>query len=165
MWVRVCVCVCCRGAGGGKGLFCFGGGIIYSVLTPVWREPAYDEKNLKLYVTMHQLFSLFVLPSLLHARVSLTTVLQLTAARPFAALESPSPTTYLIQSQNDLYQVGEFVKFASVFGLLRVLVLAWQFVATGLCVLGAGVGAPVTWVEENVVGGNAERRLGEVVEG
>lgn len=134
------------------------------ILTPVWREPAYDEKNLKLYVTMHQLFSLFVLPSLMHARVSLTTVLQLTPARPFA-LESPSPTTYLIQSQNDLYQVGEVVKFASVFGLLRVLVLAWQFVATGLCVLGAGVGAPVTWVEENVVGGNAERRLGEVVEG
>jgi len=165
VWVRVCVCVCCRGRGG-KGLFCFGGGIIYSVLTHVWREPAYDEKNLKLYVTMHQLFALFVLPSLLRARVSLTTVLQLTPARPFVALKSQSPsTTYLIQSQNDLYQVGEVVKFASVFGLLRVLVLAWQFVATGLCVLGAGLGAPVTWVEENVVGGNAERRLGEVVEG
>jgi hypothetical protein len=138
---------------------CFGGGIILTLCGVT----AYDEKNLKLYVTMHQLFSLFVLPSLLHARVSLTTVLQLTPARPFA-LKSQSPT-YLIKSQNDLYQVSEFVKFVSVFGLLRVLVLAWQFVATGLCVLGAGVGAPVTWVEENVVGGNAERRLGEVVEG
>lgn len=124
---------------------------------------AYDEKNLILYVTMHQLFSIFLLPSFLHARVSLTTVLQLTPSRPFA-LKSQS-STYLIKSQNDLYQVNEFVKFVSVFGLLRMLVLAGQLVATGLCVLGCVVGAPVSWVEENVVGGNGERRLGDVVEG
>ena len=40
-----------------------------------------------------------------------------------------------------------------------------QFVATGLCVLGALLGAPVSWVEENVVGGNRERGVKEVVLG
>lgn len=74
-------------------------------------------------------------------------------------------TTYLIQSQNDLYQVNEFVKFASQFGLLSVVVYAWQLVATGLCVLGAGLFWPVSWVEQNMVGGNEERSLRDVVKG
>lgn len=70
-----------------------------------------------------------------------------------------------IQSQNDLYQVNEFVKFVSVFGLLSIGVYAWQLFATLVCVLGAGMGWPVSWVEEKGVGGNQERSLREIVKG
>ncbi len=76
-----------------------------------------------------------------------------------------SPTTYLIQSQNDLYQVNEFVKFASQFGILSVFVYAWQLLATLLCVIGAGLFWPVSWVEQNMVGGNEQRSLVDVVKG
>lgn len=91
--------------------------------------------------------------------MSLVTVLQLV------------PTTaggkkrYLIRSQNDLYQVNEYVKFVSLFGVLSVTVIAFQLLATGLCVLGAVAGWPISWVEENVVGGNRDRGLVDVVKG
>ncbi|KAL9098344.1 MAG: hypothetical protein Q9163_005986, partial [Psora crenata] len=62
-------------------------------------------------------------------------------------------TRYLIQSQNDLYQVNEFVKFISWFGLLSWLVLLSQFVATGFCVLGAAAFWPVSWAEQRVAAG------------
>lgn len=42
---------------------------------------------------------------------------------------------------------------------------AWQLLATLLCVLGAGLGWPVSWVEQNMVGGNEQRSLGYVVKG
>ena len=61
--------------------------------------------------------------------------------------------------------MNEFVKFVSLFGGLSVIVIAFQLVATGLCVLGAVAGWPVSWVEQNVVGGNRERGLAEVVKG
>ena len=61
--------------------------------------------------------------------------------------------------------MNEFVKFASPFGLLSLAVYAWQLVATGFCVLGAGLFWWVSWVEQNVVGGNAERGLVEAVKG
>lgn len=70
-----------------------------------------------------------------------------------------------IQSQNDLYQVNEFVKFVSVFGVLSVGVYAWQLLATLLCVLGAGLGYPISWMEEKGVGGNQERSLTDIVKG
>ena len=73
--------------------------------------------------------------------------------------------TYLIQSQNDLYQVNEFVKFVSQLGVLSVLVYAWQLGATLLCVIGAGLFWPVSWVEQNMVGGNEQRSLVDVVKG
>ena len=122
---------------------------------------AYDKENLTLYVSIHQLFHLFILPRFIFspASVSLVTVLQLL------------PTTaggkkrYLIRSQNDLYQVNEYLKFVSLFGVLSVMVMAFQLVATGLCVLGAVAGWPISWVEENVVGGNRERGLVDVVKG
>jgi len=71
----------------------------------------------------------------------------------------------MIRSQNDLYQVNEFVKFVSQFGILSILVFGFQLVATGLCVLGAVVFWPVSWVEQNVVGGNRERSLVDAVKG
>ncbi len=122
---------------------------------------AYDKENLTLYVSIHQLFHLFILPRFIFspASVSLVTVLHLQPTT------SGGKKPYLIRSQNDLYQVNEFVKFVSLFGVLSVMVMAFQLVATGLCVLGAVAGWPVSWVEENVVGGNRERGLGEVVKG
>lgn len=119
---------------------------------------AYDSQNLILYVSLHQLFRIWLVP-FLSAHVALVTVLHL------APQENTSPATYLIKSQNDLYQVNEFVKFASPFGLLSGVVYAWQLLATLLCVVGAGVFWPVSWVEQNVVGGNEQRSLVDVVKG
>ena len=85
--------------------------------------------------------------------VHLTTVLSLSRV-PELVYGDPgnSKARYFIKKQEDLYQVGEFVKFVSLFGVLGVVVAVAQFVATGLCVLGAWVGWPVSWVEENLLG-------------
>ena len=124
-------------------------------------DAAYDKENLTLYVSIHQLFHLFLLPRFIFspASVSLVTVLQLVPST------AGGKKRYLIRSQNDLYQVNEFVKFVSLFGVLSVMVIAFQLLATGFCVLGALVGWPVSWVEENVVGGNRDRGLVDVVSG
>ena len=84
---------------------------------------------------------------------------------PAASVASSHPTRYLIKSQNDLYQSDQLIRLFSPFGLLSTAVLVLQLLATALCVLGAAVGWPVTWVEENVLGGNQERSLEEVVKG
>ncbi|KAL2042474.1 hypothetical protein N7G274_004967 [Stereocaulon virgatum] len=118
---------------------------------------AYDSKNLILYVTINQIFQPFVLPHFLAPHVSLTTVLHLT--------KPPSTHRYLIRSQNDLYQVNEFVKFFSLFGVVSVGLFAFQFFVTLFCVLGAVLGWPVSWVEQNVIGGNRERSLGDAIKG
>ncbi|MCJ1381419.1 hypothetical protein MMC17_004529 [Xylographa soralifera] len=121
---------------------------------------AYDAQALRLYVSLHQVFRIWAIPGM-RAPVQLVTVLQLVAA-PKSRAHAPR---YLIAAQNDLYQVDEFVKFFSLLRVVWLLVLGWQFVATGLCVLGAGLLSPVSWVEENVVGGNRERGVREVVLG
>lgn len=120
---------------------------------------AFDETNLIIYAGMHQVFSIWIVP-FWAAHVSLTTVLHLVKVPPVSEKEK---LKYLIQSQSDLYQVNEFFKFVSLFGILSFVILLWQFLATGLCVLGAVVFWPVTWFEENVVGGNRERGLKEIV--
>jgi hypothetical protein len=53
---------------------------------------------------------------------------------------------YYIAGQKDLYQVNEFVKFVWPGG--AVVVWLWQCFATLVCVVGALVLAPVTWLEE-----------------
>ncbi|KAK3170720.1 hypothetical protein OEA41_002802 [Lepraria neglecta] len=126
-----------------------------------WSETSANV-NLILYVSLHQLFHLFFIPTFLAAQVSLTTVLHLT---PIKGSTKSSSTRYLIRSQNDLYQVNELVKFFSLFGVVSVGVFAFQFFATVLCVLGAVVFWPISWVEQNVVGGNRERSLGDAVKG
>jgi len=111
---------------------------------------------------MRQLFRFWALP-FLRANVELTTVLQL-VAEPYPTPHHPDKRNrYYIQSQNDLYQVNEWIKFISQFGVLSLFVLTWQLVATGFCVLGAAVMWPVSWVEQNVVGGNHERSMKEVI--
>lgn len=110
--------------------------------------PAFDEKNLKLYVNMSQIFSIWLVPFHV-APVTLTTVLDLTTD----AAQSNAPTNgdhtrYYITKQEDLYQTSEFVKFL----LPHVghwLVLAWHLMATFFCILGVTLLWPMLWLEEN----------------
>ncbi|KAL9014467.1 MAG: hypothetical protein Q9173_000903 [Seirophora scorigena] len=145
---------------------------------------AYDEKNRTLYVNIHQVFRLWIIP-FFSAPVALTTVLKLvrdpplppqplysTPVNPNASRHgalnrttSSEKPLYYIQSQNDLYQVNEILKFFSQFGILSGLLLLWQFIATALCVLGATVFWPISWVEQNVIGGNKERSIAEAARG
>ena len=115
-------------------------------------------------MTLHQLFRIWIFP-FFRARVQLTTVLQLVAI-PYPTPHHPNKRSrYYIQNQNDLYQVNEWIKFISQFGILSLLLLTWQLVATGFCVLGAVVMWPVSWVEQNVVGGNEERSVVDAITG
>ncbi|MCJ1335459.1 hypothetical protein MMC09_000729 [Bachmanniomyces sp. S44760] len=118
---------------------------------------------------MHQTFKIWLIP-FYNCPVSLTTVLQLIESPSPPPSSDPSsqpppPTLYHIKSQNDLYQTTEFFKFFSVFRIAWLGLVVWQFLATGFCVLGALLGGPVSWVEENAVGGNKERGFKEVVLG
>jgi len=157
------------------------------------RRPAFDAPTLTLYVSLRQIFRIWLIPGY-SAPVALVTVLKLvpsppasTSKYPLPSPSSPTPspsnpavsntpatlsqpahrakTTYLIASQNDLYQVNEFVTFWSPLRVLWVAVLALQWMATAACVLGTVLGAPVSWAEENVVGGNRERGIRDVVIG
>ena len=121
---------------------------------------AYDRNALVLYVSLHQVFRIFLLPSFFAAPVHLTTVLHLTPATswsPTSHSESQH-TTYLIQSQNDLYQVNEFFKFFSLLRVLWIGVLVWQFLSTLACVLGQWIFWPISQWEEGRVGRNLETR-------
>ncbi|MCJ1313846.1 hypothetical protein MMC25_007526, partial [Agyrium rufum] len=68
-------------------------------------------------------------------------------------------TKYLIQSQEDLYQSDQVILFGSMLRIVWAFVILCQFMASLLCVLGAIVGAPVSWLEENYK--TTWRRLGE----
>ncbi|KAL8743064.1 MAG: hypothetical protein Q9184_008158, partial [Pyrenodesmia sp. 2 TL-2023] len=144
---------------------------------------AYDEKNLTLYVNIHQEFRIWIIP-FFNAPVSFVTVLKLVRHPPLPPqpaystpinpneqngslrqTSSSEKPLYYIQSQNDLYQVNEFCKFFSQFGLLSALLLLWQFVSTALCVVGTTVLWPVSWVEQNVIGGNREKSILDAARG
>ncbi|EEA26677.1 hypothetical protein TMatcc_005043 [Talaromyces marneffei ATCC 18224] len=131
---------------------------------------AFDQDNLKLYLTISQIFSIFIIPFYL-APVTLTTVLTLTTDpneyRGYKDFEKtgrqlqqhddqPSEDTkfndettkYWISSQEDLYQTTEFVKFFLPFGIGVFAVFVWHVFATAGCVFGFLILSPVTWAEE-----------------
>lgn len=68
----------------------------------------------------------------------------------FSVLASPSPSPnlkpksrlsvgheqYYIQSQNDLYQTSEWIKFLVPWGIGNLLMVVWQSLATLMCVVG-----------------------------
>ncbi|OXV05853.1 hypothetical protein Egran_06380 [Elaphomyces granulatus] len=135
---------------------------------------AFDEQQLKLYVTMSQCFSIIVIPFYV-APVTLTTILTLTTNpfddsgrhRDYQQLPSEAHTTstsrsenedgdrpqrYYIASQEDLYQTSEFVKFFLPYGIGVVLVMVWHAFSTAGCVLGAVFLWPVAWLEERMFG-------------
>ncbi|OCT53546.1 hypothetical protein CLCR_10674 [Cladophialophora carrionii] len=147
---------------------------------------AFDEQNLRLYVSLHQNFKLWVVP-FYNAPVKLVTVLQLTTDRTPTHIErrqSLEPLTpsevgtgqaikatenssiysaagndehtkqqgdgekmrYWIQSQNDLYQTTEWIKFLLPWGVGVLLLVIWQFYCTLLCVVGTQVYDTLVWI-------------------
>lgn len=109
---------------------------------------------------------LWILP-FITAHSSLVTVLYLVPDRPDLPghHKESTPIKYLIKTQSDHYQPDQLARYFSPFGILYALILVSQLLATTLCVLGAAVGWPVTWVEENVLGGNQDRSLEDVIKG
>ncbi|KAH8435139.1 uncharacterized protein LDX57_012768 [Aspergillus melleus] len=108
---------------------------------------AYDEANLKLYVQMSQIFTIWIVPFHV-APVTLTTVLDLTTDSGDRNLTNGDKTLYYIQKQEDLYQPTQFVKFLFPhFG--HWFVRLFHFFATLFCVWGAWLFWPFIWLEEN----------------
>ena len=97
----------------------------------------FNQKSQILFVEIHQIFSLFFVP-FYKSNVHLTTKLHL--------VHSEDDNKYYIKSQEDLYQLNEVVKFFWPGG--ATIIWFWQMVATGICILGALLLAPVTWVEQ-----------------
>jgi hypothetical protein len=61
-------------------------------------------------------------------------------------VHSEDESKYYIKSQEDLYQLNEVVKFFWPGG--ATIIWFWQLAATGMCILGALILAPVTWIEQ-----------------
>lgn len=111
---------------------------------------AYDEPNLILYVNITQIFGLWFIP-FHRAHVNLTTVLELKQNR--------GDDKYYIQSQNDLYQTDQFVKF--LIPPSWIFVWLWQFWATFFCFLGAAALWPITYAEQWVWEESESRKSGK----
>ncbi|KAH6717396.1 hypothetical protein BKA61DRAFT_719399 [Leptodontidium sp. MPI-SDFR-AT-0119] len=113
----------------------------YKILSPrIVLDVECDEFNQKssiLFVEIRQIFSLFFVP-FYKSDVRLTTKLKL--------VHSEHDGKYYIKSQEDLYQTNELVKFFWPGG--ASIIWLWQLFATGLCILGALLLAPVTWIEQ-----------------
>lgn len=135
---------------------------------------AFDEQQLLLYVSIRQQFRLWMVP-FYEADVRLTTVLQLAEGDEtgpssvtkrvrkepysYAAVADPDLDSngkskrklYYIIEQNDLYQTNEWIKFLLPWGVGSTLMILWQLFATVMCVLGAFVFFPGTWLKEKSV--------------
>ncbi|KAL4940446.1 hypothetical protein BDV06DRAFT_196668 [Aspergillus oleicola] len=102
---------------------------------------AYDEDNLRLYVSIHQVFSIWVIPFHM-APVSLTTVLSLTTNA-----DADGKKRYYITKQEDLYQTSEFIKFVVPYGG-QLAILLWNAFATLFSIVGVYLLYPVMIAEE-----------------
>lgn len=87
-----------------------------------------------------QVFRLWIVP-FYAAHVNLVTVIDL--------VYDENRHLYFIQSQHDLYQVNEWVKFVWPGGWF--VLLLWQYYNTFLSVVGAILLWPISWYEENVL--------------
>jgi hypothetical protein len=100
-------------------------------------------------VNIHQIFSLFFVP-IYKANVQLTTVLhliQIPDPNPdYISGGDNSEEKWYIISQEDLYQTDEVVKFFWPGG--SWVLWAFQLFATFMCIVGALMLAPVTWVAQ-----------------
>ena len=107
-----------------------------------------------LYVNISQVFRIWPIP-FYRAPVTLTTVLQLergvnlnnprAEARPLQRTEK-----YYISSQNDLYQVDQFIRFVLPWGIGAFFVLIWHWFATLFCILGATIGYPLRSYQQSI---------------
>ncbi|KAH6673535.1 hypothetical protein B0J14DRAFT_590959 [Halenospora varia] len=113
----------------------------YKILSPrIVLKIECDEFNQKtniLWVEIHQIFSLFFVP-FYKSNVHLTTKLHL--------VHASEDNKYYIKSQEDLYQLNEIVKFFWPGG--ATIIWLWQMFATVMCILGALLFAPLTWMEQ-----------------
>ncbi|KAJ5745012.1 hypothetical protein N7533_009882 [Penicillium manginii] len=108
---------------------------------------AFDENNLKLYIHMSQIFTIWIVPFHV-APVTLTTVLDLTTdASKTNAPTNGDRTLYYIAKQEDLYQTSEFVKFV-IPHIGNWIVIIWHLIATFFCLLGVTILWPMLWLEE-----------------
>jgi hypothetical protein len=98
---------------------------------------AFDETNLILYVSIFQIFRIWLVP-FYYAPVYLTSVIRLEF--------NDEDEKYYIKSQDDLYQVDQWIRFIAPGGWL--LVRLWQFWASFFCILGAIALHPITLLEE-----------------
>ena len=97
----------------------------------------FNQNSSILFVDIHQIFQLCFLP-FYKANVRLTTKLHL--------VYHNRDNKYYIKSQEDLYQSNEVVKFFWPGG--ATIIWLWQLFATGLCIAGALILAPVTWTSQ-----------------
>ena len=103
---------------------------------------AFDQNGLRLYVDISQVFRLWVVP-FYAAHVNFVTVIDL--------VYDQQRRLYFVQSQHDLYQVNEWVKFVWPGGWF--VLLLWQYYNTFLSVVGAILLWPISWYEENILRG------------
>ncbi|KAL1859872.1 hypothetical protein Plec18167_006344 [Paecilomyces lecythidis] len=116
------------------------------------KSVAFDKEHMKLYVTLSQIFSIFIVPFYV-APVTLTTVLTLTNYPYASSSDIPESKVedrklYYIKSQEDLYQTSEFIKFFVPYGIGVTIVLLWHAFATAFCTVAAIVLSPILWLEE-----------------
>ncbi|KAL3434526.1 hypothetical protein BDV09DRAFT_169640 [Aspergillus tetrazonus] len=111
------------------------------------RSIAYDKDKLKLYLSMHQVFSIWIVP--FHtAPVTLVTVLDLATDPGDGRQESAGgKKQYYIRKQEDFYQTSEFIKFVVPYGG-HMLVLMWHAFASLFSIMGVFLLWPVMWAEE-----------------
>ncbi|KAI9674196.1 MAG: hypothetical protein M1817_002014 [Caeruleum heppii] len=114
----------------------------YKIMSPridlTVHSVAFDPAIPRLYVDISQVFTIWAIPFYPPADVKLVTVLDL--------LYDKQQRLYFIKSQNDLYQVNEFLRF--IFPGGAFLAKIWQFIATMFCVIGAILLWPVTFLED-----------------
>ncbi|EAA62499.1 hypothetical protein AN5339.2 [Aspergillus nidulans FGSC A4] len=111
------------------------------------RSIAYDKDKLKLYLSMHQVFSIWIVP--FHtAPVALVTVLDLATDPGDERQESAGgKKQYYIRKQEDFYQTSEFIKFVVPYGG-HMLVMMWHAFASLFSIMGVFLLWPVMWAEE-----------------
>ncbi|KAF7959357.1 hypothetical protein EAE96_000977 [Botrytis aclada] len=109
-------------------------------------EVEYNPETKTLFLQLHQQFHLFFLP-FFYPTVYLTTILYLAPTKDSSENNSSaSENKHLIKHQEDLYQSAELVKFFWPGG--TQIISFWRLIATLLCILGAIIFAPMTWMEE-----------------
>ncbi|KAI2624250.1 hypothetical protein GGR54DRAFT_568175 [Hypoxylon sp. NC1633] len=147
----------------------------YRILSPEIKldinSTSFDKKTNLLYVTLHQTFTLWIVPfSLWQANVKLVTVLELERLpvdknhKPINDRETPVPADddlrlthqppklYFIKGQEDHYHVEDFLKFIAPWGA-SLLWKAWQLYATFVCMVGVALlRIPILLFRERVLG-------------
>jgi len=110
------------------------------VVTDLDLGTAYDKEALLIYANISQIFRIWFIP--FHkAPVTFVTVIELA--------HDARTGKYYIKSQDDLYQVDQWVLFLPGLGA-HALVWLWQMFVSWQCLLLCYVFWPVTWFEENV---------------